>query len=305
MSNLFPDFSANSSDVTSEAPRKPAAKSRQKNPLVQPFVKWVGGKRQLLPEIRAAFPDYKGRYFEPFIGGGAVFFDHAPKRAVVGDLNGELINCYEVIRDYPEELLEDVKRHENTSDYFYALCQQQSETHAAHLPPIQRASNFLFVCNIAPRVPIRRFSKAEIEALDEGIEVEDPAVETFFNTNQIADESIVRAVSRFLRRLSPLFLTGHRDTILNGMRRGDFVYIQPNWLGSQAEHEQIAAQCQQLQEQGVLFLLALPDSQRARSVYANSSYFWKPIPLITNETLLTSDISFARHLLVTNYPLSR
>jgi len=303
MSNLFPDFSANSSDVIPEAPRKPAAKSRQKDPLVQPFVKWVGGKRQLLPEIRAAFPDYRGRYFEPFLGGGAVFFDHAPKRAVVGDLNGELINCYQVIRDFPEELLEDVRRHENTSDYFYALSQQEIETHFAHLPPIQRASNFLFVCNIGPRVPIRRFSKAEIEALDEGIEVEDPVVETFSSTNQIADESIVRAVSCFLGRLSPVFLTGHSDTVLQGTRRGDFVYLQPSWVCSQEEHEQIAAHCQRLTEKEVLFLLVLTDSQRTRNVYANDSYFWRPVPLITNETLLTSDISFTRHLLVANYPL--
>ena len=94
-----------------------------KNKLVAPFLKWVGGKRQLIPEIRKMLPEgiLKRPYYEPFIGGGALFFDLQPKRAVINDYNGELINVYTVIRDHPDELIEDLKKHKNTAEYFYEI----------------------------------------------------------------------------------------------------------------------------------------------------------------------------------------
>ncbi|HGQ1571310.1 TPA: DNA adenine methylase, partial [Streptococcus pneumoniae] len=66
-----------------------------KKVTLQPFTKWTGGKRQLLPVIRELIPKTYNRYFEPFVGGGALFFDLAPKDAVINDFNAELINCYQ------------------------------------------------------------------------------------------------------------------------------------------------------------------------------------------------------------------
>ena len=83
--------------------------SRKKNNLVAPVLKWVGGKRQLIPEIEKYFPDKYSTYYEPFIGGGAVLFNFQPKRAVVNDINEELINLYKVIKDDVESLIEDLK----------------------------------------------------------------------------------------------------------------------------------------------------------------------------------------------------
>ena len=60
---------------------------------LQPFTKWTGGKRQLLEELRSYMPETYGRYFEPFVGGGALFFDLAPEQAVINDFNEELINA--------------------------------------------------------------------------------------------------------------------------------------------------------------------------------------------------------------------
>lgn len=84
-----------------------------KNKLVVPFLKWVGGKRQLIPEIRKMLPKGVANrpYYEPFIGGGALFFELQPKQAVINDYNEELINVYTVIRDNPNELIEDLKKH--------------------------------------------------------------------------------------------------------------------------------------------------------------------------------------------------
>lgn len=80
-----------------------------KNKLVLPFLKWVGGKRQLIPEIKKLLPKrlVSRPYYEPFIGGGALFFDLQPKYAVINDYNEELINVYKVIKDNPDELIED------------------------------------------------------------------------------------------------------------------------------------------------------------------------------------------------------
>ena len=90
-----------------------------KNLLVNPILKWVGGKRQLLFEILPLLPSNYSTYVEPFVGGGAVFFELQPKKAIINDFNAELINVYKVVRDYPEELIKELEIHaqNNTSDY--------------------------------------------------------------------------------------------------------------------------------------------------------------------------------------------
>ena len=92
-----------------------------KNKLVMPVVKWVGGKRQLIDEIKVRVPKKYNTYFEPFFGGGAVLFALQPKKAVINDLNGDLIKTYIVIKDSPEDLIKNLSIHENTSEYFYKI----------------------------------------------------------------------------------------------------------------------------------------------------------------------------------------
>ena len=77
----------------------------KKNKLVTPVLKWVGGKRQLLPEITKYIPKHS-TYYEPFLGGGAVLFELQPSKAVVNDINGELINVYNVIKNNLDDLIE-------------------------------------------------------------------------------------------------------------------------------------------------------------------------------------------------------
>ncbi|MDQ8765576.1 DNA adenine methylase, partial [Streptococcus ruminantium] len=81
-------------------------------PTLQPFTKWTGGKRQLLPVIKSLMPDNYNSYFEPFIGGGAVFFELIPKKAIINDFNSELINCYRQIKDNPQKLIELLVEHQ-------------------------------------------------------------------------------------------------------------------------------------------------------------------------------------------------
>jgi DNA adenine methylase len=86
-------------------------------PQVGPFVKWAGGKSQLLEQFEPFFPLHFNRYVEPFVGGGAVFFHlynqgRISDGVILNDLNKELMTCYEVIRDQVDELIEELRRHE-------------------------------------------------------------------------------------------------------------------------------------------------------------------------------------------------
>ena len=72
---------------------------------MKPFVKWVGGKRQLLSEIEMMMPAYYNTYYEPFVGGRALLFDTAPEKAVIGDMNATLIGTYKSIRDSKDALI--------------------------------------------------------------------------------------------------------------------------------------------------------------------------------------------------------
>jgi len=87
--------------------------------MVEPILKWAGGKRQLLSEITALFPTSYEAYHEPFVGGGAVFFDQDPDDGTINDLNTRLTTFYEIVRDQPDALITENKTHEHTEEYYY------------------------------------------------------------------------------------------------------------------------------------------------------------------------------------------
>ncbi len=84
-----------------------------------PIVKWVGGKRQLMFELLKNLPKTYNRYFEPFIGGGALFFELQPTNAYISDMNEELINLYNVVKNDVYELIEELKKTRNFKRVFY------------------------------------------------------------------------------------------------------------------------------------------------------------------------------------------
>ena len=92
----------------------------------KPFLKWAGGKGRLLAKLNKFFPKNYNRYFEPFIGGGAIFFHLNPEKAVINDLNKELINLYGIIKKMPEDLMEELDKLQNkvcNKDFFHrCLC---------------------------------------------------------------------------------------------------------------------------------------------------------------------------------------
>jgi len=108
---------------------------------IRPLVKWAGGKSRLLQQFLPLFPKRVNCLLEPFVGGGAVFFHLRPPKAVIADKNEELINFYRVVRDHPEQLLADLEKHTNSSDYYYQI----RSLDPACLNKIQRASRFLYL----------------------------------------------------------------------------------------------------------------------------------------------------------------
>jgi DNA adenine methylase len=97
----------------------------------EPILKWAGGKRQLLTEITARFPVGYGGYHEPFVGGGAVFFALEPERGSINDINTRLINFYEVVQEWPDELIRENRTHEYTDEYYYNARDEFNELHTA------------------------------------------------------------------------------------------------------------------------------------------------------------------------------
>ncbi|MDX9719103.1 MAG: Dam family site-specific DNA-(adenine-N6)-methyltransferase [Myxococcota bacterium] len=118
MKQLSLDFPAEQSD---SAPR--SKRRREWLPKAQPFLKWAGGKRALLPELRKRVGKFPGRYFEAFLGGAALFFELAPRKAVLSDVNLRLVRCYRALRDDVEGLIGLLTEHaqQHCKEHYYAV----------------------------------------------------------------------------------------------------------------------------------------------------------------------------------------
>lgn len=234
--------------------------AKAKNKLVMPFLKWVGGKRQLMNEIEPLLPNKISTYYEPFIGGGAVFLNQQPKKAVINDYNTELINVYEVVRDNVEELIEDLATHENESEYFYKIRVQDREKGFEELSPLKRASRVIYLNKTCFNGLYRVNSSGEFNT---------PFGR--YKSPNIVNEPVLRAVSKYLQSNNIELVSGDFEDALKGARRGAFVYLDPpydplskssNFTGyveggfGSEQQERLRDVCIKLDQKGVNFLLS-------------------------------------------------
>jgi DNA adenine methylase len=183
----------------------------------KPFVKWVGGKRQLLAQFRRMnlyppenFDPKKSRYFEPFVGGGAVFFDLLPEEGFLSDLNKELVATYNVIKNDLEKLIVSLRKHKTDKDYFLEVRAQDPN----RLSDVAVASRFIFLNRTCFNGMYRVNSKG-------GFNV--PFGK--YTNPLICDEDNLRKVSKALQNID----IKHQDykEVLKKAKKGDFIYFDP------------------------------------------------------------------------------
>ncbi|TLQ51171.1 DNA adenine methylase [Lacticaseibacillus casei] len=188
------------------------------NPLVKPFVKWAGGKRQLMPQILKYLPKSYGRYYEPFAGGGAVFLTLQHNKTTINDFNTELIYAYKAVRDNLEDLLTELKVHEsrNSSEYYYEVREWDRNGTIDTKSEVERAARFIYLNKTGFNGLFRVNSQNQIN-VPYG-KYKNPA---------IVNEPILRAVSKYLNQKSIKILNGDFEDAVKGVKSGDFVYFDP------------------------------------------------------------------------------
>ena len=192
-----------------------------KEVTLQPFTKWTGGKRQLLPVIRELMPKTYNRYFEPFVGGGALFFDLAPKDAVINDFNAELINCYQQIKDNPQELIEILKIHQeyNSKEYYLDLRSADRDERIDIMSEVQRAARILYMLRVDFNGLYRVNSKNQFNV---------PYGR--YKNPKIVDEELISAISVYLNNNQLEIKTGDFEKAVLDVQPGDFVYFDPPYI---------------------------------------------------------------------------
>ncbi len=239
--------------------------------VARPFVKWAGGKAQLIPEIIKRIPKKYNTYYEPFVGGGAVFFALRPQKAVLADINSELINTYEVIRSNLQGLMKELSHHRYEEEYYYRVRAQDRDPLYSSYSPVQRAARFIYL-NKTCYNGLYRVNKSG-----------------FFNTPfgkytnpTILDQKNLTACNVALKNVE--CLVQPFDSILERAEEGDFVYLDPPYAPLSATSDftsytregfgpdmqrKLAEVCVQLDKKGVRFLLSNSSADEIRELYQN------------------------------------
>ena len=250
-----------------------------KNKSVGPIMKWVGGKRQILDGIKKYIPGSFETYHEPFLGGGAVLFGLQPARALVNDINAELMNVYAVIRDDIENLIDHLRvhdqayrHHENPGEYFYGIRElDRDKALYKDLTPVQKASRIIFL-NKTCFNGLFRVNRAGQFNTPFGK----------YKRPNIVNEKILRAVNGYFNGADISLSCKDFETVLKAASKGDFVYLDPpydplsdtsSFTGYDRggfdgeEQARLSRVCRRLDEQGVKFLLSNSATELIRELY--------------------------------------
>lgn len=237
----------------------------------RPFLKWVGGKTQLLEQIEPLLPSRFERYFEPFVGGAALFFAlrarGLAKSAVLSDVNRELVDCYVAIRDHVEAVIRALRAHRYEREHYYAVRAWKP----ADLEPAARAARTIFL-NKTGYNGLYRVNRSGQFNVPFGR----------FTNPSFCDPDTLRACSRALRGVA----IENRDFsgVLEEARRGDFVYFDPPYVPlsptsdftayipggfGEVQQRKLAAVFAKLAKRGVHAMLSNSETPFVRELYGH------------------------------------
>lgn len=177
----------------------------------RPFLKWAGGKSQLIQQYRSHFAQRYTTYYEPFLGGGAVFFCLLPERAVLTDINPELVNVYRCLQNSVEDVIDLLETHQRSHsfDYYYAMRSTCGTTNS------EKAARFIYLNRTCFNGLYRENSKGEFNV---------PMGR--YKAPKVSNPDLLRSVAHALRNAD--IAERSFDAVLQqAAGPDDFVYFDP------------------------------------------------------------------------------
>lgn len=274
----------------------------------KPFVKWAGGKRQLIPEIAKHLPKKLGTYFEPFLGGGALLFhllsENKNLKGYASDLNSDLILSYVTIRDNLEGLLKSLEKHSdnyfsNSKSYYYSVRESEPKSQ------IEKVSRLLFLNRTCFNGLYRVNSKGKFNV----------PLGRYSHPNIVQEENL-RTVNQFLNQNKIMIKCQDFSSTVEKAQKGDFVYFDPPYQpvsktanftsytnGNFGINDltRLANVSNELTKKGVNVLLSNSYSKQVRDLF--SSKQWKIIKIEANRAINSDSNKRTGHseLLIKNY----
>jgi DNA adenine methylase len=249
-------------------------------PLIKPYLKWAGGKRQLLSGIKNCLPrDIQNyTYYEPFIGAGAVFFDLQPKRAVINDFNTQLILTYTVIKENVEELIKLLKQHKekNNEEYFYKIRNlDRNNREFDNLTGVEKAARLIFL-NKTCFNGLYRVNSQGLFNVPYG-NYKNPA---------ICEETVLRRISSYFNTCEINILNNDFEYAVMTAGENSFIYFDPPYHSPdktsftcyqadgfpEGEQERLRNVMVKMTNRGVKCLLSNSDTEYIRELY-NYKFF--------------------------------
>jgi len=274
----------------------------------KPFVKWAGGKRQLIPILNQNLPDSFGTYYEPFLGGGALLFhiltDKNGQKCSISDLNSDLVLAYTTIRDRIDSLIASLKNHEknyqkNSESYYYSI--RESNPRSA----IEKTSRLIFLNRTCFNGLYRVNSKGKFNV----------PLGKYSNPNIVNEENL-RAVSHILQSSRISIKCRDFEAVLRDAKKGDLIYFDPPYQPVSAtanftsytnkdftydDLTRLAELCLKLDSRGCNVLLSNSDSKEVAEVFAKNT--WKITRIEANRSINSNSKKRTGHfeLLIKNY----
>ena len=275
------------------------------NIALKPVFKWVGGKRQLLGQLNKYAPKYYETYFEPFIGGGAFLLDLQPSKAVINDINVELINVYQVIKDNPEALIANLKVHQkyNSKEYYLKLREVDRNGTIDDYNAIQRAARILYMLRVDFNGLYRVNRKGQFNV----------PYGKYKNPNIVNAKNIRDLNYYFNHKDIQIMNTDFECAVMNA-KKNDFVYFDPPYipLTSTAsftsytnngfnldDQKRLAKLFFKLSQKGVSIMESNSDTLLTRQLYSNAN-----IHVVKAKRAINSNVTkrgAVNELIITNY----